>query len=256
MTNPQGGRRMFQGSPVVMPVFKPSILLVSALGAAVLPCPAAPDAAGIEFFEKKVRPVLVERCFECHSTTAKVKGGLSLDTRDAMLTGGDSGPAVVAGQPDKSKLIEAVAYKNQDLQMPPKSPLSAAELEALTQWVEMGAPDPRTGAVAAKSAMGMDVKTGREFWSFKPLAAPAPPQVRDTAWVKTPVDAFLLAQLEAKGLSPAPPADKRSLIRRATQDLTGLPPTPDEVEAFLKDDSADAFSRVVRIIFGGSFPQR
>lgn len=248
---------MFCATPAPMSVLKSSFLLASALGLAALPCLAAPDAAGIEFFEKKVRPVLVERCFECHSTTAKVKGGLSLDTRDAMLTGGDSGPAVVIGQPDQSKLIEAVAYKNQDLQMPPKSPLSAAELEALTKWVEMGAPDPRTGAVAARSGMGMDVKTGREFWSFKPLAAPAPPQVRDTAWVKTPVDAFLLAQLEAKGLSPAPPADKRTLIRRATQDLTGLPPTPEEVQAFLKDDSAEAFSRVIeRLLNSPAYGER
>ncbi len=219
---------------------------------------AEPTAAGLEFFEKKVRPVLVERCFECHSTTAKVKGGLSLDSREAIFTGGDSGPSVVAGDPEKSKLIEAITYKNQDLQMPPKSPLTAAEQQALVEWVKMGAPDPRTGsAPVAKATMGMDVKTGREFWSFKPLASPTPPAVKNSGWVKTPVDAFVLAQLEARNLSPAPPAEKRALIRRATQDLTGLPPTPEEVEAFLKDDSADAFSRVVeRLLSSPAYGER
>lgn len=219
---------------------------------------AEPTAAGLEFFEKKVRPVLVERCFECHSTTAKVKGGLSLDSREAIFTGGDSGPSVVAGDPEKSKLIEAITYKNQDLQMPPKSPLTAAEQQALVEWVRMGAPDPRTGsAPVAKATMGMDVKTGREFWSFKPLASPTPPAVKNSGWVKTPVDAFVLAQLEARNLSPAPPAEKRALIRRATQDLTGLPPTPEEVEAFLKDDSADAFSRVVeRLLSSPAYGER
>jgi hypothetical protein len=234
-------------------------LLLGGLTAGVALCSqAAPDAAGIEFFEKKVRPVLVERCFECHSTTAKVKGGLSLDSRDSILTGGDSGPSLVAGKPELSKLIEAIGYKNQDMQMPPKSPLSAAEQEALTQWVKMGAPDPRTGtAPVAKTTMGMDLKTGREFWSFKPLAAPTPPVVRNTAWVKTPVDAFLLAQLESKNLSPSPPADRRTLIRRATQDLTGLPPTPEEVETFLKDDSTDAFSRVIeRLLNSPAYGER
>jgi len=237
------------------------VLILGGLTAAVAGTvqAASPEAAGVEFFEKKVRPVLVERCFECHSSTAKVKGGLSLDSRDSMLTGGDSGPALVAGQPDKSLLIEAIGYKNQDMQMPPKKQLPAAEMEALVQWVKMGAPDPRTGAVVAtaKHLTGMDLKSGREFWSFKTLAAPAAPVVKNTAWVKTPIDAFVLSQLEAKSLSPAPPADKRTLIRRATQDLTGLPPTPEEVDAFLKDESTEAFPRVIeRLLNSPAYGER
>ncbi|MCA1962675.1 MAG: PSD1 and planctomycete cytochrome C domain-containing protein [Prosthecobacter sp.] len=213
-------------------------LLSSALtGLLALPAQAVDSAAGIEFFEKKVRPVLVERCLECHSATKKIKGGLSLDSRDLILKGGDSGPAIVLGQPDRSRLIEAVRYKNQDMQMPPKSPLPAAELQALEQWVKMGAPDPRVAAstVAAKPAMGMDLKTGREFWSFRPVSNPAVPKVANTGWVRTPVDAFILAKLEAQQLTPAPPADAATLIRRATQDLTGLPPTPEELATFVRE---------------------
>ncbi|GEP45254.1 hypothetical protein BGE01nite_45450 [Brevifollis gellanilyticus] len=241
----------------VLTHFRALVLGGLTAGAAGHVLAAGPDAAALEFFEKKVRPVLVERCFECHSTTAKVKGGLSLDTREAIFTGGDSGPALVAGNPDKSLLIEAIGYKNQDMQMPPKKQLPAAEMEALVQWVKMGAPDPRTGAATAKAATGMDLQTGRGFWSFKPLAAPATPSVKNTAWVKTPIDAFLLSQLEAKGVSPAPPADKRTLIRRATQDLTGLPATPEEVEAFLKDESTEAFSKVIeRLLNSPAYGER
>lgn len=198
---------------------------------------AQTEAAGIEFFEKKVRPVLVSRCLECHSSETKIKGGLSLDSRDLILRGGDSGPAMIVGQPERSRLIEAIRYQNQDMQMPPKNPLPAAEVQALEAWVKMGAPDPRrvSAGLVAKPAMGMDLKTGREFWSFKPLSDSRPPEVKNPSWVRTPIDAFILARLEAAQLTPAPAAEARTFIRRATQDLTGLPPTPDEVQVFVNE---------------------
>jgi len=221
----------------------------------------APAQGGMEFFEKKIRPLLAERCYECHSTAkGKTKGGLSLDSREAVLQGGDSGPALVAGDVEKSKLIEGVRWKNQDFQMPPKKQLSARELADLEAWVKMGAPDPRAKAEAAagaKSKRVIDIAEGRKFWSFQPLADPAVPKVRDEAWVKSPVDAFVLAKLEGAGLHPSARADKRTLIRRATFDLTGLPPTPDEVEAFVKDDSPDAFAKVVdRLLKSPAYGER
>ncbi|MBX7210476.1 MAG: PSD1 and planctomycete cytochrome C domain-containing protein [Verrucomicrobiaceae bacterium] len=210
---------------------------------------AASPTDGMEFFEKNVRPVLVTRCYECHSTTKKVKGGLALDTKEATLKGGESGAAVVPGDPEKSRLVEAVRYSNRDLQMPPKGQMPAAEVRVLEQWVKLGAPDPRTAAVAAvgasKAPRVIDIAEGRKFWSFRPVESPALPKTKDTAWIRTPIDAFILAKLEEKGLKPAPPADKRTLIRRATFDLTGLPPTPEDVAAFLADTDTDAFQRVV-----------
>jgi cytochrome c553 len=202
----------------------------------------------LEFFEKKIRPVLVERCYECHSATAKKsKGGLTLDTRDGVLKGGDAGPAIVPGDPEKSKLIEAVRYKNRDLQMPPKSPLPPEQVRDLEQWVKLGAPDPRTEAVAQSTAKrGLSLEEGRQFWAFQPLANPEVPKVQSSKFkVQSPVDAFIAAKLQEKKITAAPPADKRSLIRRATFDLTGLPPTPEEVNTFLADKSPEAFAKVI-----------
>src|SRR6266404_5797284 len=204
-----------------------------------------PDAAGNEFFETKIRPILVENCYKCHSSEAeKVKGGFLLDTREHLLKGGDTGPAVVPGEPDKSLLIKAVRYTDENLQMPPKgkklSPEQIADLEA---WVKMGAPDPRVAKVN-EGTETIAIKA-RTHWAFQPLKQPAIPKVRNRRWVKTPVDAFILARLEDKGLVPSPQADRRTLIRRATFDLLGLPPTPAEIDAFLKDRSPDAFAKVV-----------
>lgn len=208
---------------------------------------AEPDAAGVEFFEKSVRPLLVKHCYECHAA-GEANGGLVLDTRDGVRKGGDSGLAIVPGQPDKSRLIEAVRYKNPDLQMPPKNRLTAAEVAVLERWVSLGAPDPRMATEAGSAApapVGMSIEEGRQFWSFKPVTDPALPPVRNTTWVRTPIDAFILAKLEAQDIEPAPAADKRTLLRRVTFDLTGLPPTPEEVQAFLADDSPDALAKVV-----------
>ncbi len=187
----------------------------------------------IDFFEKQVRPLLVEHCYECHSAEKKIKGGLALDTRESTLKGGDTGPALVAGDPEKSLLINAVRYGNHDLQMPPKRRLADTEVKTLEAWVKMGAPDPRE-AVVAKQGRVIDINEGRKFWSFRPLTRVEPPAVPPAA---SPIDAFLQAKLAEKGLVPAPPADKRTLLRRATFDLIGLPPTPEEMDAFVADNA-------------------
>ncbi|MBI5757263.1 MAG: PSD1 domain-containing protein [Planctomycetales bacterium] len=222
------------------------LIVASAFAGTTLDAAPPPTTEGLEFFEKRIRPVLVENCYECHSAGKKTKGGLALDTRDATLRGGESGAAFIPGEPDKSRLIEAVRYKNRDLQMPPKGALSGAQIRDLEAWVKMGAPDPRVaqpGTTAGQRTI--DIEAGRKFWSFLPLANPDVPVVKNSAWVKSPVDAFILAELEKSGLNPAPATDKRTLIRRATFDLAGLPPTPAEVDAFLADEAPDAFSRVI-----------
>jgi hypothetical protein len=211
---------------------------------------ASPSPEQIEFFEKKIRPVLVESCYKCHSAeSGKDKGGLLVDSRDALLKGGDSGPALVPGKPDDSLFIKAIRYTDKELQMPPSkdggklAPEVIADFEA---WVKMGAPDPRTGAALTKKGdEGIDFAKAREHWAFKPVAKPPVPAVKDKSWVKSPVDAFVLAKLEAKGIKPAAPADKHTLLRRVYYDLTGLPPSPQEMQDFLKDKSPDAFAKVV-----------
>jgi mono/diheme cytochrome c family protein len=201
----------------------------------------------LEFFEKSVRPVLVNHCFECHSPAKKKpKAGLRVDSREALLEGGESGPAIVAGKPADSLLIKVLHYKEKPM-MPPNAQLSQAEIAALSKWVEMGAPWPKSGAEIRPV-----VKTGfqitpqdRAFWSFQPVADPPLPKIKDASWAKTTVDHFILAKLEQEKLRPAQAADRRQLIRRATFDLIGLPPTPEEIDGFVKDDSANAFAKVV-----------
>ncbi len=214
----------------------------------------------LEFFEKKIRPVLAERCYECHSAAAKKsKGGLTLDTRAGLLKGGDAGPVIVPGDPEKSKLIEAVRYKNRDLQMPPKSPLSPDQMRDLEHWVKLGAPDPRTEAVAQNSGKrAITVEEGRRFWAFQPLANPPVPKVGNQQPASTnPIDSFINAKFAEKKLTAASPADKRTLIRRATFDLTGLPPTPEEVDAFLADKSPAAYAKVLdRLLDASAYGER
>jgi len=211
--------------------------------------------AQTQFFESKIRPVLATKCYRCHSQQAeKVKAGLFLDTRDGVLKGGESGPAIVPGEPEKSLLIKAIRYTDPDLQMPPKGQkLSDDQIADLVAWVKMGAPDPR-----AMSAAQKDWKdSGKSHWAWQPLKKPSVPEVKDIAWPKTPVDNFILAKLEEKDLKPNPPADKRTLIRRASFDLIGLPPTPEEVEDFLKDESPDAFAKVVdRLLASPQYGER
>ena len=224
------------------------------------PSPTAPDPAALEFFEAKVRPVLVNRCGSCHGAE-KSKAGLRLDSREAVLGGGDSGPAAVAGKPGESLIIEAINY-GETVQMPPKSRLPAAEVEALTRWVEMGLPWPGGGAAKPAAAggakPGFDLKARRDaHWAWKPVEAHDPPDVRDASWPLDPVDRFVLARLDAKGLKPAPETGRRAFARRAAFDLTGLPPTPAEVEAFVNDRAPDAYERLVdRLLASPRFGER
>lgn len=202
------------------------------------------DAAAVEFFEKQVRPILVARCFECHGAE-EPKGGLRLDSLAAILAGGDTGAAIVPGKPDDSLLIDAVRYG--DLyKMPPDSQLPAEELHTLEQWVARGAP---WGAEAAEAAAPgikkFDLADRAGHWSFQPLSEAATPEVAAAGWIRTPVDRFILAKLEAAQLAPAPAADRRTLLRRVTFDLTGLPPTAAEIDAFINDTSPGAYERVV-----------
>jgi mono/diheme cytochrome c family protein len=209
----------------------------------------APDkkhsAADVEYFEKTVRPVLAANCFECHGAE-KTKGRLRLDSRDMMMHGGESGPAIIPGNAKGSLLVQAIQYKD-DPKMPPKGKLSDAEIAVLTTWIQQGAVWPETTAsIRPPSAKGFEISAkDRDFWSFRPIAMPAVPKVKDTQWPKSPIDAFILTALETSGLHPAAAADRRTLLRRTTFDLTGLPPTPEEMDAFLQDESAGAFAKVV-----------
>ncbi len=199
----------------------------------------------LAFFEKRIRPLLVNYCYECHSAESDdLAGELLVDSRAAIRRGGTHGPAVIPGDPDKSLLLEAVRFQNDDLQMPPEGKLSDDEIRDLEQWVKMGAPDPRSTATKHLGKQ-IDVAKAREFWSFKPIADSVVPSVKHSNWPVNDVDRFVLSKQEEHGLHPAPDADKRTLIRRVTYDLTGLPPTPEEVDAFLADDSPQAFHRVV-----------
>ena len=204
----------------------------------------ANDADKLKFFEAKVRPLLADRCYSCHSGEHP-KANLSLDTWAGVKKGAASGPAVVPGDPDNSPLITAVHYDGRT-KMPPTGKLDASEIATLIQWVKMGAPWTTAKAVdAAAGAAYVITPAQKSFWSFRPIVKPAVPRVKNSAWVKTPIDAFILEKLEAKGLAPAPAADKRTLIRRATYDLIGLPPTPAEISAFLADKAPNAFAKVV-----------
>jgi hypothetical protein len=211
---------------------------------------AAGDPAHVQFFEERVRPILQANCVKCHGGE-KTKAGLRLTGRKAVLAGGDSGPAALPEGAGESLLIEAVSYKNDKLQMPPSGKLAQADIDALTQWVGMGLPwtpgqedDTVAAPAGAHGPPKVDDKA-RAFWSFKPVERPAVPEVSRKDWVRNPIDAFILARLEATGFSPAEPAEKVALLRRATYDLTGLPPTPAEAEAFLNDQSADAYEKLV-----------
>ena len=201
--------------------------------------------AGEDYFEKRIRPLLAEHCFECHSEK-KQKGGLRLDSREGWAKGGESGPALVAGDVEKSRLITAVRYRDKEFQMPPKRRLTDPQIADLEQWVKMGAPDPRTTATTAGTKLtGMSVEAGRKLWVYQPVKPPTPPTVKDAAWPRGDMDRFILARIEAKQLQPAPDADRATLARRVYYDLIGLPPTPEQVDAFVNDAAPDAFAKLV-----------
>jgi hypothetical protein len=206
---------------------------ISTDGAWISAAEAVPEQ--IEFFETKVRPLLAENCYQCHSAQAKtLKGGLRLDSRAAAIKGGDSGEALVPGKPDASPLIHAVKW--QAYEMPPDGKLRDEQIAVLVKWVEIGAPWPEEATVApVAEAKTYDWKTLRtQHWAWKPVEGPTPPNVENAAWARNEIDRFVLAKLEAAGLKPNPPADPRVLIRRVYFNLVGLPPTPEEVEAFAR----------------------
>ncbi len=218
------------------------LAMVSALAQAPPP-PAPPHTGDPEFFENKVRPILAESCYDCHSSAEM--GGLRVDSRERLLQGGKSGPAITPGDPDKSLLIQAVRQSG-DLKMPKGGKLKPAEVQALVDWVKIGAPWPETKAAVTKIAPGKVITPEqRAFWSFQPLKDPGIPGVKEKSWARTNIDHFVLAKLEAQGMKPVSQADRRTLLRRVTLNLTGLPPTPDDVEAFLGDKSPNAYEKVI-----------
>ena len=205
-----------------------------------------PDASSPDFFENKIRPILANNCFGCHTNSAL--GGLRLDSLAAMKTGGKRGTALNPGDPDNSLMIKAVKQLNPDLKMPPGGKLKPVEITDLEAWVKAGAVWPATAVSAAPASAGgkyVIAPERRQFWSFKPLSDPAVPAPKDAKWAKTEIDRFVLARLEKEGLRPTTPASKHDLLRRATLDLTGLLPTNDEYSAFEKDTTPDAFAKVV-----------
>jgi hypothetical protein len=230
--------------------------LLCAVGAVIVLPWLAPRGTGQEaktipadqlaFFEKKIRPVLVKECYTCHSAQAeKLKGKLLLDSRDGIRKGGASGPAVVPGNVKDSLLVEAIRWTDESFRMPPSHKLPDAVVGDFEQWIKMGAPDPRDTGAAKVAWKEIDIEKGRQFWSFQPPRKVAPPAVKKAAWPRGPIDQFLLAAMEEKGLEPVADADRLALLRRVHLDLIGLPPTPEQVKAFQADDSPDALAKVV-----------
>ena len=188
------------------------------------------SSADFDFFERKVRPLFVEHCYECHSTASgKSKGGLLLDSRQGWQTGGDSGPAIVPRDPEVSLLLQAIRYTNPDLEMPPDGRLSEEQVKIMEDWVRSGAPDPREG-VSQATASSIDIEQGRQFWAFQPPVSPSIPAVQNQRWPKSAIDFFILSRLEKSGIQPVPPAEESHLIRRLYFDLIGLPPTPEQLQ--------------------------
>jgi hypothetical protein len=207
-----------------------------------------PTASQTRFFEQQIRPLLVKHCYECHSKDAKkIKGGLVLDTKMGWQAGGDSGEAIIPGNPDKSLLMKVVKYEEDDMEMPPKYKLKDAEIQALHKWVQMGAPDPRLGKSTAITRREIDVEKARSYWAFTPVKKQPIPKVKDIRWPISDIDYYVLAKLEAKGLQPVIDADRNTLLRRATFDLIGLPPTPKQISDFKNDPAPlpKAFAKVI-----------
>lgn len=207
-----------------------------------------PTPEQLEFFERRIRPVLAEHCYECHSAGAKqIKGGLLIDSRAGLVRGGDTGAVVTPGDPEASLLIHAIRRTDPNLVMPPRHALSREVVSDFETWVRAGAPDPRVAntVAAAEARSAIDWNTARQWWSFRPLGTNPPPPVRQSHWPAGELDRFVLARMEAAGLSPAPEATAAALVRRVTFDLTGLPPSPEEIRAFCGDPSPAAYARLV-----------
>jgi hypothetical protein len=233
--------------------FRCGIRLLGLLAAVILSAASAhsaqsdpkPATEEVRFFELRIRPLLADNCFKCHGDK-KQRGGLRLDSRAALMTGGDQGIALVPGKPDESLLIKAVR-QDDELKMPPSKKLTKDQITDLTRWVRMGAPWPGSDAVAsAPGKRDLQIsERDRAHWAFQPIKRPAIRDIKNRQWVVNPIDAFILARLESKQLAPNPPATKRELIRRLYYDLTGLPPRPREVEQFVADASPDAYEKLI-----------
>lgn len=233
---------MIKLTPVILVC---SMFLASKSHGADLPTPTKEQ---VVFFETKIRPVLVEQCHKCHSSEAKnIKGGLRVDNRSMLMKGGDSGPAIVPGDPAKS--ILAKALKHDGLEMPPKGKLPDSVIRDFETWIRMGAPDPRK-LVELPIARSIDIEAGRRHWAFQPILDPKPPLVKDASWPLDHVDRFLLAKLENAGLKPLKDADRHTWLRRVSFDLTGLPPTPLQIKAFMDDNSPNAWENAVDRLLG------
>jgi hypothetical protein len=226
-------------------------LLVGMIAAATPVFAADPTKEQLDFFEQKVRPLLANNCYSCHSIAeGKSKGGLTLDTRDGALKGGDTGKGIVPGDPSKSLIYVAMTYKDEDMQMPPTSKggkMKPEELAVIEQWIKMGAPDPRKEAVKSEKLSGMTDKA-KAHWAFQPLkhykSIPVP-KVKNAGWVRTPIDNFIMEKLDAAGILPTDPAPREMLLRRAYYDLIGMPPSPAEIDAFVMDAAPNAWEKVI-----------
>ncbi|MBL8795710.1 MAG: DUF1553 domain-containing protein, partial [Planctomycetia bacterium] len=226
------------------------VLLLAANAASAANPPAAPTKQQVEFFEKHIRPVLADHCYQCHNQAAnKKKGGLTVDSLAGLLQGGDTGPALVRGEPEKSLLLKAVKQTDADLKMPPKGKLTDAQLAALEQWVKDGAPWPGATATASRNP-GKITDEDRRWWAFQPVRPVAVPAVADDGWTANAIDRFILHKLQSEGLKPSPPAERRALVRRLYFDLVGMPPTQTELEAALADHSPQWYERLVEKLLG------
>lgn len=221
----------------------------------VLDSAAASSAAEKHrFFEQSIRPMLAENCFKCHGPDTQ-KGDLRLDSRERMLEGGGNGPAVTPGKPTESLLMVAVSYRDEDLQMPPKKSLAKKQVALLEKWIEMGAPWPGSATDVVKPAKISE--EDRQWWAFQPPLKPDVPKIEGDSWSRNEIDRFILARLKSEGLTPATQAEKRQLIRRVFFDLTGLPPTPGDVENFLADESESAYpSLIERLLDSPQYGER
>ncbi|MEE3371920.1 MAG: PSD1 and planctomycete cytochrome C domain-containing protein [Planctomycetota bacterium] len=227
-------------------------------GVSALAAPA--DKAGLDFFEAKIRPVLVRHCYQCHSAkaaaTKMLKGGLQVDTREGLLRGGETGPALIAGQPEQSLLVAAL--KHDGLEMPPKNRLPASIITDFEKWIRLGAPDPRTGG--SVEAAGTDLEAGRQHWAFQPLAAAAPPPVQDNGWIRNDVDRFIRTRQQTAGVTANPRATPLTLLRRLHFNVVGLPPSPEEMQQFTRaaeeDFEAAYRAAVERLLASGHYGER
>ncbi|QDU27098.1 Planctomycete cytochrome C [Anatilimnocola aggregata] len=241
-------------------IFRPGQFLValaiglSASQAVISAQESKANRQAVAFFEKKIRPVLVQHCYECHSATAKkVQGGLLLDSREGLLRGGESGPSIVPGKPQQSLLIQALKFES--FEMPPKRQLPDGVINDFVKWVQQGAVDPRVATTVVQAAdsqppapPGINVEEGKKFWAFQSITKPEPPKVKESNWSRTEIDRFVLASLEEHKLTPAADADPRTLIRRLYYDLTGLPPTPEETVTFAQSYAADRQASVEALV--------